>query len=936
MLVLLCILDARTQHQTSASPAHLDILYNISVQVGERIKMFGRALVLAAVIAATALSASPPPSLEKCPGYKAFNIRDDGHTLRADLRLAGEACNVYGKDIGRLKLRVEYQTLSRLHVSIEDSKEDVYQVPESVFPRPESKADINAQWKSALRFSFTEEPFSFKITRRATGEVLFDTSGSTLIFESQYLRLRTSLPDEPNLYGLGEHSDPLRLKTDDLVTTLWNRDAYGIPPGTNLYGSHPVYFDHREKSGTHGVFLLNSNGMDVKVGSDEGNGGKKYLEYNTIGGVFDFYFMAGPTPKEVASQYAKVVGLPAMMPYWGFGFHQCRYGYRDAFNVAEVVYNYSQAGIPLETMWTDIDYMDGRKVFTLDSKRFPIDEMRALVDYLHENDQHYIVMVDPAVSYGDNDAFDRGKEQDIFMKALNGSIYKGAVWPGVTAFPDWFHPGVQDYWNNEFKLFFDPEKGIDIDALWIDMNEAANFCEWPCSDPEAWERDHDLPPAPPPVRSIPRPLPGFPEELQPEGSKIVKRDEEKVSSKGGLPGRDLIDPPYQIHNEAGSISNRTMDTNLIHANGLAEYDTHNLYGTMMSSVSRKSLLTRRPTKRPMVITRSTFAGAGAHVGHWLGDNLSEWSQYRFSISQMLQFAAIFQVPMVGSDVCGFGGNTTEELCARWAMLGAFYPFYRNHNDIAGRDQEFYRWESVAKAARTAIDIRYKLLDYIYTAFHRQSQSGDPILNPLFYIYPEDKNTFALDLQFFYGDSILVSPVTEEGSTSVEIYLPDDIFYDFYTGEPVEGKGEMVTLKDVPTTHIPLHCRGGSIIPMRANSANTTTELRKEPFNLVVCLDHDGNAMGSLYLDDGDSLEQAHTSEITFEFHIDTLKTTGKFDFQLGQALEITNITVLGYKQEYNAQNKGSNKNDAEYDERLKKLTMKVEIPLTGPSEMTFH
>lgn len=212
----------------------------------------------------------------------------------------------------------------RLHVIIEDSKEDVYQVPESVFPRPESEENDSASAKSALKFSMTQKPFSFKVTRRATDEVIFDTSNSPLIFESQYLRLRTSLPDEPSLYGLGEHSDPLRLQTEDLVTTLWNRDAFGIPPGTNLYGSHPVYYDHRGRSGTHGVFLLNSNGMDVKVGSEDGDNGKKYLEYNTLGGVLDFYFMAGPTPKEVASQYAEVVGLPAMMPYWGFGVRLSR------------------------------------------------------------------------------------------------------------------------------------------------------------------------------------------------------------------------------------------------------------------------------------------------------------------------------------------------------------------------------------------------------------------------------------------------------------------------------------------------------------------------------------------------------------------------------------------------------------------------------------
>jgi len=100
--------------------------------------------------------------------------------------------------------------------------------------------------------------------------------------------------------------------------------------------------------------------MDVKINNTEGR--HQYLEYNTLGGVLDFYFVAGPTPNAVSQQYAEVVGLPAMMPYWSFGFHNCRYGYQDAFAVAEAIYNYSKAEIPLETMWTDIDYMDLRKV----------------------------------------------------------------------------------------------------------------------------------------------------------------------------------------------------------------------------------------------------------------------------------------------------------------------------------------------------------------------------------------------------------------------------------------------------------------------------------------------------------------------------------------------------------------------------------------------
>jgi alpha-glucosidase (family GH31 glycosyl hydrolase) len=98
---------------------------------------------------------------------------------------------------------------------------------------------------------------------------------------------------------------------------------------------------------------------------------------------------------------------------------------------------------------------------------------------------------------------------------------------------------------------------------------------------------------------------------------------------------------------------------------------------------------------------------------------------------MMEFN-MFGIPYIGADICGFFGDSTEELCQRWMELGAFYPFSRNHNALGTKPQDPAVWDSVASASRTALNIRYSLLPYLYTLFFHSHQLGSTVVRPLYH------------------------------------------------------------------------------------------------------------------------------------------------------------------------------------------------------------
>lgn len=166
-------------------------------------------------------------------------------------------------------------------------------------------------------------------------------------------------------------------------------------------------------------------------------------------------------------------------------------------------------------------------------------------------------------------------------------------------------------------------------------------------------------------------------------------------------------------------------------------------------------------------------------------------------------------------------------------------------------------------------------------------------------------------------------MTEENSTSLEYYLPDDIFYEWGTGKPVRGEGDWVSA-EVAVTDITVHYKGGIVYPQRVESADTTTALREKNFNIVIAPGLDGTAEGSLYLDDGVSMVQDAVSEIDFRYADGKLTMSGTFEYDPSVCIEA--ITVLGVDAEPSVEG-------AEYDAENKKVVISVDVPLTKEAEV---
>lgn len=263
---------------------------------------------------------------------------------------------------------------------------------------------------------------------------------------------------------------------------------------------------------------------------------------------------------------------------------------------------------------------------------------------------------------------------------------------------------------------------------------------------------------------------------------------------------------------------------------------HNVYGYLMVKASREGIMKARPQNRPFILTRSNFFGGQRFAATWTGDNASWESHMTMSVSMILTLGLSGQ-PFSGADVGGFLFNPDADLFGRWMALGAFYPFSRGHACAGTINKEPWAFgQKVEDVSRMALERRYVLLPYYYTLLHEASETGMPIMRPVFFADPKDTLLRAEEQAFLIGENLLVVPEWAQNPA-----LPKGIWRNL----------SLIPGDDKDSYQAKLKIRGGAIIPTGKIIQNTN-EKSLDPLTLLVCLDEKGEAHGTLYWDEGDN------------------------------------------------------------------------------------
>lgn len=531
-----------------------------------------------------------------------------------------------------------------------------------------------------------------------------------------------TLAEDDIVYGLGEQIRGINKRGWQYVS--WNYDNPNHHEDTrSLYGSHNFIIVCGKV--TFGAFFDYPGKMEFDIGYTR----RDTMQIKAAKNDLTVYIITGENEKDIVKQFRGIIGRSYIPPLWAFGYGQSRWGYKNEADIREVAAKYKAAGIPLDSIYLDIDYMERYKDFIVDEERFP--DLKGLAADMQAEGIHLVPIIDAGVKIEDGySVYEEGVEKNYFCKNAEGGDFVGAVWPGRVHFPDFLQPEARDWFGKKYAVL--TEQGID--GFWNDMNEPAIFY----TEDRLADTCAEI-------------------EKLTAGNMGIDEYFAFTGMVAGLNG-NIGDYDKFYHNVNGQMVKHS--------------EVHNLYGMNMTRSANEALREICPDKRTLFFSRSSYVGAHRYGGIWQGDNKSWWSHILQSMQQLpaLNMAGFL---FTGSDTGGFGCDTTEDLMLRWLQYSLFTPLFRNHSADGTREQELYRFSN-ADAAGNMIRIRYSLVPYLYSEFLKAALQDEMMFRPLAFDFADDADAKQVDDQLLLGNELMIAPIYKQNAKGRYVYLPEEM------------------------------------------------------------------------------------------------------------------------------------------------------------------
>ncbi len=603
---------------------------------------------------------------------------------------------------------------------------------------------------------------------------------------------------EDRIYGLGEHVRGINKRgwvyesncTDDPAHTEGKRSLYGAHNFFVVDGAH-----------TFGIFV----DYPGKLTLDMGYTRMDELRITPEDWNLDFYLLEGDSILEIVTAFRNMVGRSYIPPKWAFGFGQSRWGYKSAEDIRAVVRGYREQGIPLDSVYMDIDYMERFKDFTIDEGRFP--DFPQFVKEMEQEHIHLVPIIDAGVKIEEGyEVYEEGLEKGYFCKDKEGKEFVGAVWPGKVHFPDVLNKDARKWFGSKYKYLLDQ----GIEGFWNDMNEPAIFYS---------EKN---------LNQVMKEIKG------------IKNDNMDMWEVFAF--KDLVNGLANNPKDYSSFYHNMDGETVCHSK------VHNLYGYGMTRAAGEAFEELEPEKRILMFSRSSYIGMHRYGGIWMGDNRSWWSHLLLNL-KMLPSLNMCGFLYTGADLGGFGDDVTEDLLLRWMALGIFTPLMRNHAALGTREQECYKFTQT-ETFRNLIGIRYGLMPYLYSEFMKAALEDKMMFLPLAFVYPEDSHAKEVEDQLILGESMMIAPVYTQNAAGRYVYLPEPMkLVRLKSMEEIETEvleqGHYYI--EIPLDEVVFFIRPGKIVPY-TEPGQHMEELQGKELKLLHFAD--GAAEYELYQDDG--------------------------------------------------------------------------------------